>query len=97
MPEQFPVLTDSGEIDTRPFYTVDEVADLFHTTKNTVYARMRSGEWPYIRIVRTVYFGPAEIQTIIERSTHADGTPGGLHRERGQGPTTGSAGGRGRA
>jgi excisionase family DNA binding protein len=82
MPEQFPVVTDSGEVSQVPYYTIDEVAEMFHTSRETIYKRMRDGEWPYIRVIQRVYFSPAHIQEIIRKSTHDDGSPAGLYRER---------------
>lgn len=56
--------------------------DMFHISRETVYRQMRSGEWPYMRIVKTVYFSPEHVREILRVSTHESGTPGGQVAER---------------
>jgi len=69
MPVPFPVFKD-GRIEVEPHLTVLELAELLRTTREAVYKRTAAHEWPYIRIVRNVYFSPDHVRQILELGTH---------------------------
>jgi hypothetical protein len=95
MPETFPVITDTGQLQDQECLTVAELASTLHTTKDAVYRKTASGEWPYFKVVRRVYFTPDNVRTILALSTHGPTAPaapapdsssdGNVRRMRGRG------------
>lgn len=75
MPVTLPVLMPDGSIKEQPCQTVTELATFLLTTKDAVYKRIHSGEWPYIKPVRRVYFTPEHVRVILAMSEHR---PSGL-------------------
>lgn len=51
-------------MDDFPIYTVAEVATMFRRSKQTVWNRVRSSEWPALREGRNIFFGQEQIDTI---------------------------------
>ena len=47
-----------------PNYTVAEVASMFRRSKQTVWNRVRSNEWPALREGRNIFFGQEQIDAI---------------------------------
>lgn len=70
MPVQFPVLMPNGSIHQQDCLTVAELAAELLTTRDAVYRRIHTGEWPYIKAVRRVYFTPEHVRTILAMSEH---------------------------
>lgn len=63
-----------GNVREQDCLTVAELATKLLTTKDAVYKRIHSGEWPYIKAVRRVYFTPEHVRQILAQSEH---TPNG--------------------
>jgi hypothetical protein len=86
MPVPFPdhVDPETGALAERDYYTVAELAAMLHTSERTVYARLKSGTWPYVRVVRTPYFSPDHVAEIFGLFSHEAGTPGGLWADQGR-------------
>lgn len=76
MPVRFPILMPNGSIQDQDCLTVAELAAELLTTKDSVYRKIRTGDWPYIKPVRRVYFTPEHVRTILAMSEHRpDGMP----------------------
>jgi excisionase family DNA binding protein len=70
MPVRFPVLMPNGAIQDQDCLTVSELAAELLTTRDSVYRKIRSGEWPYYKVVRRVYFTPEHVRAILSMSEH---------------------------
>ena len=85
MPVTFPTLDpDSGELIQVDYFTIGEVADMFHVSHSTVRRRIKSGEWSFFSPIPGAYFmSPAHVAEVVRRNTHPaedpppaiDGTP----------------------
>lgn len=75
VPERFPVLTSTGQMQDQDCLTVSELARLLHTTKDAIYRKTSRGEWPYFKAVRRVYFTPDNVRTIVAMSTYGPTAP----------------------
>lgn len=70
MPVRFPVLQASGKVKDEDCLTVLELATMLRTTRDAVYRKTGSGEWPYFKIVRRLYFTPDHVRQILALSDH---------------------------
>ena len=70
MPVRFPILMPNGTIQDQDCLTVAELAAELLTTKDSVYRKVASGEWPYLKPVRRVYFTPEHVRLILAMSEH---------------------------
>jgi Ser/Thr protein kinase RdoA (MazF antagonist) len=70
MPEILPVLMPSGQIRDQECLTVAELAAMLHTTRDAIYRKTGSDAWPYLKIVRRIYFTPDNLRTILALSAH---------------------------
>lgn len=70
MPVKFPVLMPNGKVQDQDCLTVAELAADLLTTKDAIYRKIRTGDWPYIKVVRRVYFTPEHVRLILAMSEH---------------------------
>jgi hypothetical protein len=70
MPVAFPVLMPNGSIRDQDCLSPAELAALLHTTKDAVYKRVSAGDWPYMKVVRRVYFTPEHVRLILAMSEY---------------------------
>lgn len=65
--------------DPEPIYTAQQVAALFQINPETVFRRIRSGQWPYLRLGPRCYrFTEAHVEQILaltEKQPVPDVTP----------------------
>lgn len=70
MPVKFPVLMPNGTVSDQDCLTVAELAAELLTTRDAIYRKIRTGDWPYIKVVRRVYFSPEHVRLILAMSEH---------------------------
>lgn len=70
MPTAFPVLMPNGVIREQDCLSPAELAEVLRTTKDSVYKRVSSGDWPYMKVIRRVYFTPEHVRLILAMSEH---------------------------
>jgi hypothetical protein len=70
MPVRYPVLMPNGVVQDQDCLTVQELAALLHTTRDAVYRKTGSGEWPYMKPVRRIYFTPEHVRLILSMTEH---------------------------
>lgn len=76
MPVAFTRFDDNGDPVEDLHYTADEAAAMLNVSTATVYRRVRSGEWPALRLTdRSVFLSKTDLSTILDLS-HQDGTLG---------------------
>jgi hypothetical protein len=77
MPTPFPELDpETGQLTTVDYYSVGEVAELFHQSHSTVRRRIKSGEWPYFEPVHgTYYLSPVHVAEVVRKLTHDAAEP----------------------
>ena len=73
MPVLFPVLMPNGSVRDQECLTVTELAAKLVTTKDAVYRKTGSGEWPYLKAVRRIYFTPDHVREILAMAEHRPG------------------------
>ena len=73
MPVRLPILMATGQIKEQDCLTVAELAGQLLTTRDAVYRKIASGEWPYVKPVRRVYFTPDHVRTILTMMEHHPG------------------------
>lgn len=67
---RLPVLMPNGVISEQDCLTVAELAGMLVTSRDAVYRKVASGDWPYLKLVRRVYFTPEHVRTILAMSEH---------------------------
>jgi hypothetical protein len=70
MPVRFPVLMPNGSIVDQDCLSVAELAASLLTTRDAVYRKVSSGDWPYFKVIRRVYFSPEHVRLILAMSEH---------------------------
>jgi excisionase family DNA binding protein len=60
----------NGSIVDQDCLTVAELAAQLLTTRDAVYRKVSAGEWPYVKVIRRVYFTPEHVRTILGMSEH---------------------------
>lgn len=70
MPVKHPVLMPNGSVSLQDCLSPAELAASLLTTKDSVYRKVSSGEWPHIKVVRRVYFTPEHVRLILAMSEH---------------------------
>lgn len=73
MPVSFPVLMPNGAVIDQDCLTPAELAEQLRTTKDAVYRKVSQGDWPYLKVVRRVYFTPEHVRQILAMSEHRPG------------------------
>jgi hypothetical protein len=72
MPIPFPSRDpEGGPTVQEDYWTVDELADMFHMSAATVRRRIRSGEWEVFEpVARTYYMNAAQVAAAMAAMTH---------------------------
>jgi len=60
----------NGTVRDQDCLTVAELAAELLTTRDAIYRKIRTGDWPYIKVVRRVYFSPEHVRLILAMSEH---------------------------
>lgn len=74
MPVPFPTLDpETGELVPTDYYTVGEVAELFHVSHSTVRRMILDGKWPHLTIAHSHYMSAAHVAEVVAMNTHEPG------------------------
>lgn len=67
---------ETGELTEVDYFTVGEVAEMFHVSQATVRRRIKAGEWVVFEPVAGAYYmSPDHVAAVVESMTHTVGPP----------------------
>lgn len=70
MPVPFPTLDPAtGELVTRDYFTIEEVAELLHMSPSTVRRRILDHAWPSLSIAQSHYMSAEHVAAVVAMHT----------------------------
>lgn len=78
MPETFPEWNErENRLVERDYYSLEELADMLHVSRDAAYRRMRADDWPRLEVLRRTWFSAEDVGAIVAHMRHGDGLPEG--------------------